>query len=214
MSLYFYLIILTLCFLVGLFYLRDLPESLIPIFFLVLTTVIVESIGLYFLKVLHRTASIIFHIYQIFEYFFLAKFFLHIVRSVQWKRIINASIYCIIFINLLTIFHMVDNTRLFNVYVFLSAALLLTVWSFLYFSQLFQNIQEFRLEKNPNFWICTGIVFFYAGSFFQMGFTNSIYRYSPELARQLYVINHLLNCIFYGLVTYGFICQTKYRNQL
>jgi len=68
-----------------------------------------------------------------------------------------------------------------------------------------------KVWQIPEFWVCTGILFFFAGTFFQMGLHSFLFRTNRELANRLYVINHLLNILLYGLLTVGFLCKASQK---
>jgi hypothetical protein len=210
MTLYIYLIFLLNCFAVGLSLRKALPQKLQILFWLVLVTLIVEGVGTYYLNVLHKPAGLAYRIYQPIEYVLIAAYFFNITSFVRVRTAILVSIPIIVVLNIINILVESDK-KLFGTYTFLLAATLLSMWGIIYFYQLIQEAEIKNPARNPDFWICTGILFFYAGTFFLMGFINYIYKNNPKLAQELYVINHLLNCILYGMVTYGFICQVRYQ---
>ena len=212
MSIYIYLFVLFVCFVAGVYYYKDLTTSLKHLFWLVAITVVVETIGTYHLKALNQVAEWVFHLYQPFEYYLIATYFLGIIVSPKIRKVIIISIPVVVAANIFN-FLFVQGPNQLGTYTFLLAAFLFCVWSGAYFFELFQKVDDLNqnLSHNPHFWICTGIIFFYAGTFFQMGFTNIISKNHQEIAQKLYIINHLLNCILYGMITYGFICQSKYQ---
>lgn len=210
MTLYIYLFFLLNCFVVGLFLRKALPLKLKILLWLVLLTLIVEGVGTYYLKILGTTASIVYRIYQPMEYTLIAVYFFHITRFSRQKTIILISVPIIVILNTINIF-VETGSRLFGTYTFLLAAILLSMWSISYFYQLTQESEIKNPAHSPDFWTCTGILFFYAGTFFLMGFINYIYGNNPKLAQELYIVNHLLNCILYGMITYGFVCQAKFQ---
>ena len=194
----------------GFYYRKILPQGLLLLVWLVLITLIAELMDAYPPKFLFATTNWIYRIYQPIEYVLLAGFFLSVIISSNKKKLIIVSIPIVVAINLMNLF-VYQQYKSLTTYAFLLAAFLFTVWSIFYFFQLFKSNDGENPAHIPAFWICTGILFFYAGTFFQMGFTNMIYKHNPDLAKKLYVINHLLNCVLYGMITYGFICQSKYR---
>ena len=209
MSLYIYLAVLISCLATGFYYRKILSQGLRLLLWLVLIAAIVEIVGTYHLRFLFITASLIYRIYQPIEYVLLAGYFFTIITSPAKRKLIILSIPVVVLVNLLNLF--ANQYQSLGLYAFLLAALLFVIWSIFYFFQLFKSNDGENPAHIPAFWICTGILFFYAGTFFQMGFTNMIYKHNPDLAKKLYVINHLLNCVLYGMITYGFICQSKYR---
>lgn len=210
MTLYVYLSVLFVCLVAGLYSYRGLPQALLYVFWLVVATVIIEGVGLYHLIVVRKTAGWFFCVYQIFEFTLLSLYYRSIITSPAVRQ---AILFCILIIALVNVYSIVNifNSGVIDTHSFLISAFFITVWSVIFFLELVNNVTEGSIKYNPNLWISTGVIFFYAGSFFQMGFTNMIYRHSPEIAQKLYVVNHLLNCIYYGMVSYGFLCQVKYR---
>jgi hypothetical protein len=211
-SLFIYLFFLVTCFLVGVYYYKELTTSLRHLFWLVVITLFVEAIGTYNLIALKKVAGWVFHIYQPFEYYLVSAYFLQIIRFPKIRKIILISIPLVILANVLN-FLFIQGPNELSTYTFLLAAFLFCIWSCFYFVQLLRNEAQIdqTLEHNPHFWVCTGILFFYTGTYFQMGFSNIIFKHNVGLAQKLYYINHLLNCILYGMITYGFLCQSKYQ---
>lgn len=207
-SLYIYLFVLTTCFGVSIFLRNILTQQFKYLLFLISITWIVEITGTSYLMNFKKPLSILFHIFQPIEYLLLALFFYKIFLNNFIKKSILLSIPIVIIVSIINSFFL-QNIYQFNSYAFLFIAFLLVIWSILYFIELLNNEFSLYVWNNPNFWICTGILFFYAGSFFLMGFITIIYKYNPELASKIYIINHLLNIILYSLYTYGFICQNR-----
>ena len=104
-------------------------------------------------------------------------------------------------------FSFTDASQQLNFRLLLFSFAVLTIYAILFFKQVL-NLDE-NIYPNPYFWIVTGILFFYGGYFFLSGFINYISSKDPIFARKLFSINHLLNIIYYSLVTYGFICQQR-----
>lgn len=99
----------------------------------------------------------------------------------------------------------IEYTFHYRQFIILSISFILC--SILYFKQLLDTEEE--IFKNSNFWIVTGILFFHSGYFFLSGLISFIANKDIELARKIFTINHLLNIVYYSLITYGFICQRK-----
>lgn len=213
MSLYLYLFVLTVCVLVGLYHRNALTGYFRYLLWLVcIALLLVETVGYYYLAVLKKVATWIFHIYQPIEYALMALYFLGIIENKKIKKLLLVSIPLVLVCNIFNA-TMGQGWQKLSTYTFLLSAFLFCVWSILYLWQLLHSQFETVIWKNPNFWICTGVLFFYGGSFFQMGLANYISQTDHEMAELLYqLINHLLNVVMYGLFTYGFICQAKSQN--
>jgi hypothetical protein len=205
-SFFVYLCVLLSSFFIGIYQKSVVPKSLGILVWLLGITIFVEVVGNYF----QEENKWIYKIFLPVEYLLTAVYFTIILKSLRYKKLIFISIGIIGFLcfaNFISGF----SYKYMSTYCILLSYFLSSLWGTLYLIQCFREIEEDNYKVNPHFWICTGILFFYAGSFFQMGFTNIIYTYDQELAKKLYIINHLLNCVLYGMITYGFICQAKYR---
>lgn len=212
MSLYLYLLILIVCVSVVVRHRNALIYRFTYLKILLYITLVVEFTGLYYLKIRHETATWIFHLYQPLEYILLALYFLAIIKNQLARKIIVISIPLVLVSNFLNSI-LIQKIHESPTYLFLTAAFFFCIWSIIYFVELLNSRNDGILWKNPDFWITTGILFFYAGCFFQMGLSNLIKRENLSLATNLYIINHLLNIILYSSFTYGFLCKIKYQNQ-
>jgi hypothetical protein len=73
--------------------------------------------------------------------------------------------------------------------------------------EVFGNI---RILKLPLFWLLSGILLFYSGIFFFNGTYSYILKENKNLAFELRrSINLTLNCIFYIIWTYSFVCSVR-----
>jgi len=93
-------------------------------------------------------------------------------------------------------------------------AIMLILWSTYYFYDLYNQDEVVGIGRLPEFWICTGILFFQTGAFFLMGLLNYLTRTSIDVATKLYSINHLLNILLYSLYTIGFVCKVGQKKLL
>jgi len=175
---------------------------------LLAATLLTEGIGLYMLRHPAIKDDRLFVVYQVFEYFLLSGYFLSIILKPGYKNAIYLSCIIVFVLNMLILLGILP-LKPYNNRLFLLAALLLIVWSIVYLFELFQNISDDDIGINPNFWICGGIIFFYAGSFFILGLLQLIVQVHREAAWVLAILMILLNCILYGLMTYGLTCALK-----
>lgn len=91
---------------------------------------------------------------------------------------------------------------------FLLGSIIVIVYAIVYKYRLFtQPPTKESLLVNPFFWINTANLFFYCGTFFQMGLHDYIRKSNPTLADELFVINHGLNYVLHILYLTGFLCK-------
>lgn len=213
MTLYLYIAVLYLSASIGLYYRSAQIGGMKYLLWIVWSAAVVESIGLYYLKVLKQVAGLLFAVYQPIEYALMALFFIFIIQNTLINKLIKISIPVVLIWNIINSLFF-QGIKELNTYVLLVVSLLFCTWVIIYLLQLLNNFDnETILWKNPYFWACSGILFFYAGSFFLTCFISFILKNDKETANKIWPINHLLNIVMYSLYAYGFICQTKYQEQ-
>lgn len=209
MSLYIYLSVLSVVFLISLKYWRSLIKSdLQYLFWLVIITFIVEAVGTYYIRIIGTSHPWIFKVYTIFEYGLISLYFLRIHKNIFLRKLIYISMLIpVVTMALLLLYP--DRFVMLNKYKFMMIALLIVSWSIMYFRNLLKSNVELNLKNDPHFYVNTGFLLFFGGSFFLMGLIFYIKERDINLARNLYSINHVLNIFYYSLLAYGFICHSK-----
>jgi hypothetical protein len=76
---------------------------------------------------------------------------------------------------------------------------------------LFQT-QTVNLLRQPAFWICTGLLFFYTCSFPIYGLFNYLNRAPLIIKKNIGVIILLLNVLLYSSFTIAFLCRIRVKN--
>lgn len=205
---YAYLLVLTFCLGVALSQRGYLDGNFRWLFWLVVVTWVVDVAGTLLRNTINNHP--LYHVFQPVEYGLFAMYYFHTLRHPVVRKLIQLSI------GLMVVFSII-NALFFqsiwtqNSHSFMLEATLLLVWSGVYFFQLYTNFIPQKLWELPEFWVSTGILFFYAGSFFQMGLHRYIVQVDEALARKLWVINLLLNILLYSLITVGFLCKASQK---
>jgi hypothetical protein len=203
-----YMTILSICFVVGIANYKYFTIELRLIFLLILITFFVEWLGFYNQHLIQKPISnaYLYTFYSPLEFILIGSYFYKLLQNPFQKKVI-----IVLFISVLVFFYFDlfdeykgDNA---NYQFYLLPNLYFSLFSIFYFRKLLMFDIEFSLRTNPNFWIVTGMLFFYSGFFFLSGFINFIAKQDKDLAQKLFTINHILNIIYYSLITYGFICQ-------
>ena len=197
--------ILSICFLTGLMYYKYLKMSIRIFLVYVIISFIVEWLGVYSLYISQykKINFEVYYLYTTLNFVIISTYFYQIINRQRFKLIILWIIPFTVLVMIGLIYWkeiLVHKLLLINVFFFV-------LYAILYFSQLLRSNEN--VLASPHFWIVTGILFFHAGFFFLSGFINYISSKDLELAKKLFSINHILNIIYYSLVTYGFICQRR-----
>lgn len=200
-----YMAILSLCTLIGLLFLPNFKNSHRVFLGYVAVTFIVEWIGAYNLYISqNRHIDFnIYYIYTVLNFILIIIYFSQIIHN-KWIKIITMWIMPMVVVIMIGLIYWmgisVHKLFLINVFFFV-------LYAIVYLAQLLRS--DGNILLNPHFWIVTGLLFFHAGFFFLSGFINYLSQKDIKLATQLYSINHVLNIIYYSLITYGFVCQRR-----
>ncbi len=73
---------------------------------------------------------------------------------------------------------------------------------------------EVDLKRSTHFWIYLGHVLFFAGTLPLLGLWNTLLANDREASIALYIINHVLFTLRYGLIAFSTILQTRARIDL
>ncbi len=101
----------------------------------------------------------------------------------------------------------------YNSYVIVLSNFLIVMWILLYYRQLFIQLKIIKLEREPLFWISTGLLFYAFGSFFVEGLMKELIDYSLALASKYYYnILIVLVSFLYVMFIVSFLCRDVFRN--
>jgi ABC-type dipeptide/oligopeptide/nickel transport system permease component len=78
-----------------------------------------------------------------------------------------------------------------------------------YFYELFLMPRFVTLLQQPSFWICTGLLFFYACSFPVFGFTNFVGSLPKVIRHNLAFLLYVLNVLLYSMFSIAFLCRLR-----
>ena len=64
-----------------------------------------------------------------------------------------------------------------------------------------------KITRHPDFWICCGLLVFFAGTFFSNGLLSYLMSTNRSIARRIFeMVNGPLNLVLYSCLIIGFIC--------
>ena len=166
------------------------------------------------ISALHQVNNVFFN--NVVQMFVIA-FELYLVREiVQGRKAKNVFLYFLIIYMLLSLanFFLVQKTSVFNTMTYCLGCLLIVSACIYYFWELFQLRYSVNLLRQPSFWICSGLLFFYACSFPMQGLLNFINSLPQVIIQNLFSIFILLNISLYLSFTIAFLCRLKTRKSM
>lgn len=113
---------------------------------------------------------------------------------------------------LINIFFIQRNT--FHTITYSLGSLLIVAGCIYYFLELFQAPKSVALGRQPAFWICSGLLFYYACTFPIYGFTKLMEALPVVIVENLLFILVLLNIFLYLSFTIAFLCRFKPRTSM
>jgi len=188
----------------------DAYLKLFPPFLLI--TLLVECASM-FGMVKGKAIFAMYNFFSILEfsfYFFLLR---EIIKSVLIKRIVRFIIWLYA---LLALGNLIFIQKIYGfpslTYAF--GCLLIVAICIYYFFELFQLSHSVTLVRQPAFWICSGLLFFYCCSFPIFAPMNLTKALPPFIFRNFGAIINLLNVLLYSSFTIAFLCRLRTRNSM
>lgn len=143
-------------------------------------------------------------------------FYLFILRNFVHSRKVKKLIFYISLVYpvlaLINIFFIQVNT--FESITYSLGCLLIVGVCVYYFLELFQLPHSVNLKREPAFWICSGLLFFYCCSFPLFGLNNYLLSTSGVILQNLTSILSVINILLYSLFTIAFLCRVKFRKAI
>jgi len=202
-----YVFLLLICLTIFLINRKKLPPYFIYLGWLVAVTIVFEPLKMYLSK---RNVSYnpLNHLYQFIELWLLCLTYYNYFSIKVLKKII------LITLAVLTLAYPLISFFLEGMYndcnlSFLINSILMIIFSMVFFYDLYITNTEIKVLSFGFFWINCGNLIFTCGTFFQMGLYSYLKNLNPQMANDLYTINHVLNYFLYFTYAAGFLCTKQ-----
>ncbi len=174
--------------------------------FLVLTNI--QEWGSHFGLYSHNGSNgLSINIFTTIEFLFYSWLFYKEIKNRSFKKIIISATPLLI-IAIVTNVFFIQGLHTMHTYTFLPGSVLMVCFIFLYFYDLFLHDQVVSLSKNPMFWICTGLLFYYPGMFCVYAFFHAVSTEMAEEYGKIYILMaNIFNIILYSCFTIAFLCR-------
>lgn len=183
-------------------------DKLIIIGLLLVLTGIIEYLGAW-MSSNNRRNEWMYNIFFVFEF---SLFTLSIIKEIAnplYKKIIFFT-YVLYLISVIVNVIFFQPITQFHIHTFAFGSLLMVITSGLFLYELVDNTDN-DFFREPFFWICTGLLFFYAGNFLLMSSLNYVTTNFKGLAKKLFLITELLSILEYLLFIIAFLCKRIFR---
>ncbi|OQP58503.1 hypothetical protein [Niastella populi] len=207
------LIIQILCLLasITLFFQASVPRYLKAFPFFMLITLVVE-VTAWLLLQYKINVTLLYIVFTSFEFMFYLFIVAYSIYNLKVRKIILwlLAVYpVLVLLNRLFI-----QQRSFHTITYSIGCLLVVAACIFYFFELFQSTHSVNLIKEPAFWICSGLLFFYCCTFPLIGLWNYLHNLPGIILKNLNYILTFLNILLYSLFSIAFLCRLRYRRSL
>ena len=167
-----------------------------------------ELIGSY-LDHTKQLTTPLYNFFTAFEFSFYIWLISMIIKKDKIARILRMTSILYFFIAAMNIFFIQGLTK-FHSITYCIGCILVIVCCLYYFTELFQAKHSVNIVRQPAFWICTAILFFYACSFPLYGLGNFLMSSFPfVIVRNIYKIVVTMNVLLYLMFSIAFLCRIK-----
>ena len=97
----------------------------------------------------------------------------------------------------------------YNSYPRALGSLVLAIYAILWYLKSLSRMEITRLRDEPTVWFNTGMLVYFAGSFFVFILSNQVLFQSVQLSKQVWLISSTLMVIFYQIIAYSFFLVGK-----
>ncbi|MDF2193608.1 hypothetical protein [Paraflavitalea sp. CAU 1676] len=176
-----------------------------------LLTLIVEITSWQMINNQVNSSDLIFP-FSAFEFEFYLFILYHIIQTPGIKK---AVLYALVIYPLLAVFNIYYlQAGVFPSFTYSLGCLLIVTICIYYFYELFHLPSSVNLLREPAFWICTGLLFFYICSLPLFGMYSLIYRATTIIMENISVILTVMNVLLYTLFTVAFLCVVRFRKPI
>jgi hypothetical protein len=130
-----------------------------------------------------------------------------IIDNPKVKRVILCILVLYPLVSLLNIIF-IQKTTSFHTITYSLGCLIVVALCIYYFFELFQLTRTGNLLRQPAFWICSGLLFYYSCTFPLYGVTNIV---PVAVVRNLMIVFQLLDVLLYLSFTIAFLCRLRVR---
>jgi hypothetical protein len=136
-----------------------------------------------------------------------------IVNNKKAKKVLLFFVLAYPVVSGLNIFFL-QTSAAFHSMTYAAGCVLIITTSIYYFWELFQLKYSVNLIREPAFWICSGLLFYFACTFPINGLVNFVNALPKVMIQNLFQIVILLNFFLYLSFTIAYLCRVKTRKSM
>lgn len=186
---------------------NNLYLTIFPFFLIIALSV--ELIGPFLIQIKRQQNTLLlYNIFTSVEFTFYLWVIREIIKSKSAKKIMFFILLFYPLAALINIFFFQGRYG-FHSFTYALGCLLIVGCCIYYFYELFLFPHSVNLLRQPAFWICTALLFFYAFTYPIYGLSNLMMSLPKTILKNLERIVYLLNVLLYSMFSIAFLCRIK-----
>ena len=183
---------------------RKIYLQVFPFFLFI--TLVIEAFGSY-ASAHGKNNMYLYNYFSTFEFLFYMWVISRIISSRRMRSLMWIIMGTYAIITVLNILLIVKKTEL-HVTTYATGCLLIVMFCIYYFLELFRRPKSIQLSRTPEFWICSGLLFFYCCGFPLYALIT--FWGDLVIANFVFIIT-ILNSFLYSLFAIAFLCRVNSR---
>lgn len=189
------------------YYRKTFPAYLKLFPFFLLLTIIVELTAAE-MDIRKISNTMLYNIFTTIEFTFYVSLLRKIIKNKTAKDIILVCMFVFPLLVFAEIFFWMKKNGFHSTTYALGCLIIVTICIF-YFYELFKLPYFVNLKRDPPFWICCALLFFFSCTFPIYAFANFLNNLPVFISSKIELILDIINSLFYSLLIVAFLCTPK-----
>ncbi|MBE7172595.1 MAG: hypothetical protein INR73_18595 [Williamsia sp.] len=192
---------------------KQLDQPFKRLIFYLLNLALGNTLAFYLFACLHKENLWLFHFLTPMEYTALCIVFHGSLSNPLLRKAILLSLPCFITLCILLtryVNKMDENDAVARI----AEALLVTTWILFYFRELSTTEKILDIQRDPLFWVYTGLMIYFWGTLFLQGLLNYLNRLDRILANRLYTWQYVFEYTSLLTINMGLFCDRIFRRRV
>jgi len=178
--------------------------------FYLIITFFVEASGIW-LSNHGQTTTLLYNIFTTFEFMFYFWIMRIIINNIRIRRVLVYIFFIYPLLVVLNMLFLQKGNIQFHTLTYSLGCFIVVGSAIAYFYELFQSDKSIDLARDPYFWICSGLLFFYSCGYPLFAVTNFFAAPSNVFIQNYNSISSLLNILLYSSFIIASLCRIRIR---
>jgi len=210
LSEYEYFIALSFLLSLTVYFVRSTSELYLKLFPPFLLATLIEELFATWLWAHGKNNLTIYNFFTTFEFWFYFWVLSRVLINPRVKTFIRWAMVIYPIVAVINILYL-EGMNSFHTVTYSIGCLIIVMLCIYFFFELFRMPKSIKLQNNPAFWICSGLLFFYCCGFPLFAMVKFWSGVSGVFIKNFDSIINILNIFLYSLFSIAFLCRIKIR---